>query len=241
VRATVDREKGISDGYRAVGRFGFRGSKLWCGNAEGSQHSSGAVRTAESDFGQIGPREKGAQFSIIPAAGRTRLNNGEKQERIIYGHSLQFVAIAAAFVRFGRAVSFLPGSDDGNLRRREQGTLEMGKKGGGILTRDTGPVSLELASNGSACGLTGSAEARNGGNDFRSNGLRVVQRIGRVVENSLKHVRSGRRRFAGRSALIQHPACEHGLGGFLDPLVDENTDFTTEIGSVIDPCKFKTL
>jgi hypothetical protein len=241
VRATVDREKGIIGGYRAVGRFGFRSSKPWCGNAEPSQHSSGAVSRAEYDLDQIGRQGQGARLSNIHAAGRPRLNNGGKQERTIPGHSLQFVAIVAAFQHFWHAVSFLPGSGDGNFRRREHGTLEMGKKGGRILTRGTGPVSLELASNGSARGLAGIAEARRGRNDFRSNALRVVQRIGRVVENSLKHVRSGRRRFAGRSALIQHPACEHGLGGFLDPLVDESADFTTEIGSVIEPCKFKTL
>ena len=41
--------------------------------------------------------------------------------------------------------------------------------------------------------------------------------------------------------MIEHPACQGRFGGFLDPLVDQNRDFSAQIGGMIQARQLKTL
>lgn len=41
--------------------------------------------------------------------------------------------------------------------------------------------------------------------------------------------------------VIEHPAGEHGLGSFLDPLVDQGGNFLAEIGGVIEASELEAL
>lgn len=41
--------------------------------------------------------------------------------------------------------------------------------------------------------------------------------------------------------VIEHPAGEHGFGGFLDPLVDEGGDFLAQVGGVVEAGELEAL
>ena len=103
------------------------------------------------------------------------------------------------------------------------------------------PLFVGFSGDGALHGRAGPGKARGSGDDFGkwTGGFRekVVGRIYQRADN-----------FAGRDGrglqgvvVIEHPAGQHGLGGLLDPLVDERGDFVAQIGSVIQTSEFKAL
>ena len=85
------------------------------------------------------------------------------------------------------------------------------------------------------------SEARRRRNNVGDRRLRLrEERLGRINE--------GAHQFGGRdgsrlegAVVIEHPTRKQRLGGFLDPLVDQNGDFFSQIRSVREPSQFVTL
>jgi hypothetical protein len=41
--------------------------------------------------------------------------------------------------------------------------------------------------------------------------------------------------------MLQHPARQHGLGSLVDPLIDQDRDFSANICGIVQPSEFKAL
>jgi hypothetical protein len=55
------------------------------------------------------------------------------------------------------------------------------------------------------------------------------------------NVRSGQRGAMKRGVMVEHAACQHGFGGLFNPLVNQGTDFSAEIGCDIQVGQLEAL
>jgi hypothetical protein len=73
-------------------------------------------------------------------------------------------------------------------------------------------------------------------------GLRSLrQRVKARVLDIAQEVGHGQRGFAKRAVVVEHPSSQHCLGGFFEPLVDQNSNFSPQIRGVIESGQFKRL
>jgi hypothetical protein len=86
-----------------------------------------------------------------------------------------------------------------------------------------------------------SGETRRGWDDFRDGGMRLGEQSRGRIEESPDYICGRHGGWLQRLVVIQDPAREHGFAGFLDPLVDQGGDFVSQICSVIQTRKLKTL
>jgi hypothetical protein len=72
---------------------------------------------------------------------------------------------------------------------------------------------------------------------------RTIIGIGNGIggEERLKEIRRGNARLVKGVMVIQHPPGQQGFGRLLNPLIDQNSDFTAQVRSVIQPRELKTL
>jgi hypothetical protein len=79
------------------------------------------------------------------------------------------------------------------------------------------------------------------GNDIGRRFQNIRERISTRSLNRAQKFRCGQGRLVQRGVMLQHPTRQHGLGCFLNPLVNQHGDFTLQICSVVQPCQLKTL
>ena len=72
---------------------------------------------------------------------------------------------------------------------------------------------------------------------LRSLRQRVEARVLDIAQE-LSHGQGG---FAKRAVMVEHPSGQHCFGGFFQPLIDQNGDFSAEICGVVQPGQFKAL
>lgn len=84
-------------------------------------------------------------------------------------------------------------------------------------------------------------KARRRGNDIGYGRLGLREQGGGRVEERAHHFGGRHGRGLQGLVVIEHPAGEHGFGGFLDPLVDQGSDFLAQVCSVVEPRQLKTL
>lgn len=94
---------------------------------------------------------------------------------------------------------------------------------------------------GIADGVSRSGETRGGGDDFGGNAGDGGRRGRCGAGERLKKVGGRNVRVVEGVALIEHPAGKHGLGGLLNPLVDQGADFAPKVGGVIESAELEAL
>ena len=73
-------------------------------------------------------------------------------------------------------------------------------------------------------------DVREGGQGACGGFFQSAQELGGWRPRLMKH-----------GVVLQHPARQHGLGGFLDPFVDQGRNFAPEVGGVIQPRELETF
>jgi hypothetical protein len=85
-------------------------------------------------------------------------------------------------------------------------------------------------------------EARGSGGDYvRHWGLSFGEERTGGVDQGADYFGGSHRDGLERFVVIEHPAGEHGLRGFLDPLIDEGGDFLAKVRRMIEARELKTL
>jgi hypothetical protein len=79
------------------------------------------------------------------------------------------------------------------------------------------------------------------GNDFGPGRLGFREQSGGRVDQRADHFGGRHGRGLQGFMVIEHPSGEDGFGRLLDPLIDQSSNFLTQIGRVIEPRQFKTL
>jgi hypothetical protein len=73
-------------------------------------------------------------------------------------------------------------------------------------------------------------------------GLRSLrQRVKARILDIAQEIGHGQRGFAKRAVVVEHPSSQHCLGGFFEPLIDQNSNFSPQIRGVIESGQFKRL
>ena len=100
---------------------------------------------------------------------------------------------------------------------------------------------LGFSGDGVFCGAR-VGEARGSGGDYvRHWGLSFGEERTGGVDQGADYFGGSHRDGLERFVVIEHPAGEHGLRGFLDPLVDQGGDFLAEVRRMIEARELKTL
>ncbi len=87
----------------------------------------------------------------------------------------------------------------------------------------------------------GFAETWRRGTDVYRGLRRLRQRVKARVLDIAQEVGHGQRGFAKRAVVVEHPSSQHCFGGFFEPLVDQNSNFSPQIRGVIESGQFKRL
>jgi hypothetical protein len=87
----------------------------------------------------------------------------------------------------------------------------------------------------------GFAETWRRGTDVYRGLRRLRQRVKARVLDIAQEVGHGQRGFAKRAVVVEHPSGQHCFGGFFEPLVDQNSNFSPQIRRVIEAGQFKRL
>jgi hypothetical protein len=97
-------------------------------------------------------------------------------------------------------------------------------------------------------GPESSRDARDGFAETRRRGTNIYRRL-RSLRQRVKprildiaqEIRHGQGGFAKRAVMVEHPSGQHCFGGFFEPLIDQNRNFSPQIRGVIESGQFKRL
>jgi hypothetical protein len=87
----------------------------------------------------------------------------------------------------------------------------------------------------------GFAETWRRGTDIYRGLRRLRQRVKARVLDIAQEVGHGQCGFAKGAVVVEHPSGQHCFGGFFEPLVDQNSNFSPQIRRVIEAGQFKRL
>ncbi len=108
-------------------------------------------------------------------------------------------------------------------------------------SRDAGESFMCFGPESSRNARDGFAETWRRGTDVYR-GLRSLrQRVKARVLDIAQEIGHGQCGFAKRAVVVEHPSGKHCLGGFFEPLVDQNSNFPAEICRVVQAGKLETL
>jgi hypothetical protein len=125
------------------------------------------------------------------------------------------------------------GANSAEARKAEWAVRKLARGGLSLL--------LRLSGNLAFYGAVGLGVARRGRAEIGDGRRGLREQCGRRVDQGAGYVGGGHGRGLQRLVMIEHPAGEHGFGGFLDPLVDQRGDFLAEICGVVEPRQFVAL
>jgi len=110
-----------------------------------------------------------------------------------------------------------------------------GSAGGGL------PLFLGFSSERRLDGSRGGGKARRRRNNIGDGQLGFREQGGGRVDQTSSDFRGRHGRRLQGLVMIEHPTGEHGFGGFLDPLIDQDSNFLPQVGSVVEAREFKAL
>jgi hypothetical protein len=67
------------------------------------------------------------------------------------------------------------------------------------------------------------------------------QRVKARILDIAQEIGHGQRGLAKRAVVVEHPSSQHCFGGFFEPLIDQNSNFSAEICRVVQSGKLETL
>ena len=109
------------------------------------------------------------------------------------------------------------------------------------LSRNSRDLFVRLGAMGSGNRLPRLREAGWRGTDIGWRLRNVGEWISARILKRAEDLRCVQGWLMNRAVMLQHPARQHGFACVLNPLVDQNRDFTAQIGGVIQTCQLKTL
>jgi hypothetical protein len=108
-------------------------------------------------------------------------------------------------------------------------------------SKDAGESFMSFGPESSRDARDGFAETWRRGTDVYRGLRRLRQRVKARVLDIAQEVGHGQRGFAKRAVVVEHPSSQHCFGGFFEPLINQNGNFSAEICRVVQSGKLETL